>query len=60
MTTFVQPSSRSTGDIITAAIWNGDIVTNMSALAETEVVWYPDGGGAAYAHRLPSSFPAAF
>lgn len=46
------PSTRSTGDIITAAIWNQDVVSNVIALTPTGLIWIFDGGGAAYATGL--------
>ena len=42
------PSTRSTGDIITAAIWNQDVVANVIALTPTGLIWLFDGGGAPY------------
>lgn len=49
---YVAPSTRSTGDIITAAIWNQDVVNNVIALTPTALIWIFDGGGAAYATGL--------
>lgn len=42
------PSTRSTGDLITAAIWNQDVKDNTIALLPSAIVWIFDGGGAAY------------
>ena len=39
------PSTRSTSDLITAAIWNQDIVNNPLALADGAIVITMDGGG---------------
>lgn len=39
MTAFVGPSSRSAGDVLTAAIWNQDVVDNFNEA-------FPDGGEA--------------
>jgi hypothetical protein len=40
------PTSRSTGDLITAAIWNQDVVNNPIALTPAGVSAILDGGGA--------------
>jgi len=40
------PSNRSTGDIISAAIWNQDVVANMIAMTPHGVSVVIDGGGA--------------
>ena len=42
---WVTPSSRSTGDIITAAIWNQDVVSNTIALTPSGWTMFFDGGG---------------
>ena len=42
---WVPPSTRSTSDLITAAIWNQDIVNNPQALADGAIVITVDGGG---------------
>lgn len=44
---YVAPSLRSTGDIITASIWNSDIYTNEPALALSGMTYRIDGSGAA-------------
>ena len=43
---WVTPSSRSTGDLITAAIWNQDVVANPIALTPAGFTFMIDGGGA--------------
>lgn len=40
------PTSRSTGDLITSAIWNQDVVANPIALTPTGFNFIIDGGGA--------------
>ena len=40
------PSTRATSDLITAAIWNQDVVNNPIALAAGEIMITVDGGGA--------------
>lgn len=40
------PSTRSTGDLITAAIWNQDVVANPIALLPAGLPFIIDGGGA--------------
>ena len=58
---WVTPSSRSTGDLITAAIWNQDVVANPIALTPTGFTVILDGGGSALVtgnkagFRLPAS-----
>lgn len=42
------PSNQSTGDVITAAIWNQNVVSNVLALIQTAAFWLFDGGGAVY------------
>lgn len=42
------PSNQSTGDVITAAIWNQNVVSNILALIQTAAFWLFDGGGVAY------------
>jgi hypothetical protein len=44
---WVTPTNRSTGDLMTAAIWNQDVVANPIALAATGLQFLIDGGGAA-------------
>ena len=44
---YSQPSNRSTGDVITAAIWNQDVVANMIAMTPHGFSAIIDGGGAA-------------
>jgi len=44
---FISPSTRSTGDIVTAAIWNQDVVYNAQDLAQSGFTVVLDGGGAA-------------
>lgn len=39
------PSTRATSDLITAAIWNQDVVNNPIALAAGELMVTVDGGG---------------
>ena len=46
---WVTPSSRSTGDLMTAAIWNQDVVANPIALTPAGLSVVLDGGGAALA-----------
>lgn len=41
------PSSVSTGDLITAATWNQDVVDNTVALLPSAIEFFIDGGGAA-------------
>jgi hypothetical protein len=43
------PTTRSTGDLITAAIWNQDVVGNPIALTPAGIVAIFDGGGGAIA-----------
>jgi len=43
------PTNRTTGDIITAAIWNQDVVANPVALTPSGVAILIDGSGAAIA-----------
>ena len=50
------PSSRSTGDLITAAIWNQDVVANPIALTPTGVSVVLDGGGAVLVAGAGPSF----
>lgn len=40
------PSTRSTGDLITAAIWNQDVVSNPIALTPAGLTFILSGGGA--------------
>lgn len=42
---YVDPSNKSTSDLVTAAHWNQDIVANVQALSEGEVLVTLDGGG---------------
>jgi hypothetical protein len=44
---WVTPTSRSTGDLITAAIWNQDVVNNPIALLPSGINFHFDGGGSA-------------
>jgi len=44
---WVTPSTRTTGDLITAAIWNQDVVNNTIALTPAGLSFVIDGGGAA-------------
>ena len=44
---YTAPITRTTGDIITASIWNQDIKANEEALALTGFTTAIDGGGAA-------------
>lgn len=41
------PTTRSTGDLITAAIWNQDVVNNPIALLPIGLEFFIDGGGGA-------------
>ena len=43
---WVTPTTRSTGDLITAAIWNQDVVNNPIALTPAGVSFVVDGGAA--------------
>ena len=43
---WVTPTSRSTGDLMTAAIWNQDVVNNPIALTPVGFTFVIDGGGA--------------
>lgn len=43
---WVSPTTRSTGDLITAAIWNSDVVNNPIALTPAGIEFFIDGGGA--------------
>lgn len=49
------PTSRSTGDLITAAIWNQDVVDNPIALTPAGVTFIIDGGGATISNNLDST-----
>ena len=42
---WVTPTIRSTGDLMTAAIWNQDVVNNPIALTPAGVSFVIDGGG---------------
>ena len=42
---WVTPTTRSTGDLITAAIWNQDVVNNPISLTPGGVEFFIDGGG---------------
>lgn len=44
---YTTPTSRSANDIITAAIWNQDVVDNMIAMTPAGLNIIIDGGGAA-------------
>lgn len=44
---YVTPTTRITGDLITAAIWNQDVVANVIALTPGGFTAFIDGGGAA-------------
>ena len=57
---YVAPSIRTTGDIITASIWNSDIYTNEPALAQTGFTVVLDGGGAAITTGAKMTFEVPF
>lgn len=46
---WVSPTTRSTGDLVTAAIWNQDVVNNPIALLPAAIAYIIDGGGAVIA-----------
>jgi len=43
---WITPTSRSTGDLITSAIWNQDVVSNSIALLPTGPTFIIEGNGA--------------
>ena len=43
---WVAPSTRAPGDVITSAIWNQDVVANPTALLPVALEFFIDGGGA--------------
>ena len=53
---WVTPSSRSTGDLMTAAIWNQDVVANSIALTPAGLSVVLDGGGAVLGAGAGPSF----
>lgn len=46
MATYTTPTTRSTGDLITASIWNVDIVENIKVMDAVGFDYIIDGGGA--------------
>ena len=54
------PSTQITGDLMTAAIWNQNVVYNTIALTAAGFVWLFDGGGAAYTVDDPVPLEAPF
>lgn len=42
---YVDPTSRTQSDLITEAIWNQDVVTNMQEISDGEIIFVVDGGG---------------
>jgi len=57
---YVAPSIRTTGDIITASIWNSDIYTNEPALAQTGFTVIIEGGGAVVTTGAKNPFEVPF
>jgi hypothetical protein len=43
---YSSPSTRTTGEVITAAIWNQDVVENVKSILPTGISIVIDGGGA--------------
>ena len=54
------PSTQITGDLMTAAIWNQNVVYNTIALTPAGIVWIFDGGGAAYPVDEPMHIEVPF
>ena len=54
------PSTRSTSDLITAAIWNQDIVNNPIALLPATISFFIDGGGAVLPTGVAGSIEVPF
>jgi len=55
---WVSPSSVSTGDLMTAATWNQDVVANTIALLPGALEFFIDGGGIAIATGLKGGLEA--
>ena len=55
---WVDPTTRATGDLITASIWNGDLVNNLKAVAAVGSLQYviAASGGAAVATTWQSGW----
>jgi hypothetical protein len=47
MSVYTEPTTRTTGDLITASIWNTDIVENIKVMDLVGFDYVIDGGGAA-------------
>jgi len=62
MATWTTPTTRSTGDLITASIWNVDLVENLKVADAVGFDYIIDGGGAAISTGLkaPMRVPYAF
>lgn len=57
---WVTPSTRTTGDLITAAIWNQDVVANPIALLPASLEYFIDGGGAVLTAGIKGSIEVPF
>src|SRR3990167_2048864 len=54
------PSTRTTGDLITAAIWNQDVVANPIALLPTGLGIIIDGAGSAITAGIKGDIPVPY
>jgi hypothetical protein len=61
MSVYTTPTTRTTGDLITASIWNTDLVENIKVMDVVGFDYVIDGGGAAITtgikYRLRIPFP---
>ena len=54
------PSTQITGDLMTAAIWNQNVVYNTIALTPSGILWIFDGGGGVYGIDEPMCIEVPF